>query len=265
MNEYALTLPIAIALILSGALVGFINTLAGGGSIISLSLLMFLGLPANIANGTNRIAILLQNFTATGSFKYHKVLDHSKALWLSIPSVIGSLIGALVAVDLNEAFIEKAIAVMMVVMVFIILYKPERWLKGDEKLIAKKVSFWQVILFFFIGLYAGFLQMGVGYALLAGIVLGAGYDLVRANAVKVLINFLCTIAAFIVFWANGQINWIYGLLLSTGTIAGAIVASRMAVKRGAGFVRWIMIVIIALTVAQSFNLIDIRQLFNLMK
>ena len=110
-------------LIVSGLMVGFINTLAGGGSIISLSMLMMLGLPAPIANGTNRIAIAIQTLTATSSFKQQKVLETKKAIQLSIPAVLGSLIGAWIAVDINEAAFEKAIGVIMLFMLVFILYK----------------------------------------------------------------------------------------------------------------------------------------------
>lgn len=247
-----------VVLIVSGLLVGFINTLAGGGSIISLSILMFLGLPANVANGTNRVAIFIQNIAAVGSFKQQKVLDHKKAIWLAIPATIGSVIGAWIAVDLNEEIIEKAIAIVMLIMMFVILYKPQRWLKGKEELQNKKMTIGQIILFFIIGIYGGFLHMGVGYALLAGIVLGAGYDLVKANAIKVLIIFIWSPVILVVFLINGQVNLYYGLILSIGNVVGALIASRLAVKQGAGFVRWVIIVIILLTAAHVFGLIDIK-------
>jgi uncharacterized membrane protein YfcA len=248
----------AVILIISGILVGFINTLAGGGSIISLSILMFLGLPANIANGTNRVAIFLQNIAAVGSFRQQKVLDHSKGFWLAIPATIGSVIGAWVAVDLNEDIIEKAIAIVMLIMMFVILYKPQRWLKGKEDLQKKKISIWQILLFFVIGIYGGFLHMGVGYALLAGIVLGAGYDLVKANAIKVFIILIWSPVILIVFMINGQVNYLFGLILSFGNMIGAMIASRLAVKKGAAFVRWVIICVILLTAAHVFGLIDIR-------
>ena len=248
-----------IVLIVAGLLVGFINTLAGGGSIISLSILMFLGLPANVANGTNRIAIFIQNIAAVGSFKQQKVLDYKKGFWLAIPAAIGSLIGAWIAVDLNEEVIEKAIAVVMLIMMFVILYKPQRWLVGKRELQEKKVSVWQMILFFVIGIYGGFLHMGVGYALLAGIVLGAGYDLVKANAIKVLIILIWTPVTLLVFIFNDQVNFAYGLILSVGNFLGALIASRMAVKKGASFVRWVIIIIILLTAAHVFEIIDIKE------
>jgi len=114
-----------IVLIVAGLMVGFINTLAGGGSIISLSVLMLLGLPAPLANGTNRIAITIQTLTATASFRQQKVLPLRKAVLLSIPAILGSLIGAWIAVDINEAILEKAIGVIMLIMLVFILYKPQ--------------------------------------------------------------------------------------------------------------------------------------------
>lgn len=254
-----------VLLISSGLLVGFINTLAGGGSIISLSILMFLGLPANVANGTNRVAIFIQNIAAVGSFRQQKVLDHKKGFWLAIPATIGSVIGALIAVDLNEEIIEKAIAVVMLIMMFVILYKPQRWLKGKEELQNKKVSAGQMILFFFIGIYGGFLHMGVGYALLAGIVLGAGYDLVRANAIKVFIVLIWAPVILVVFIYYGQVNYLYGIILSIGNVIGALIASRLAVKKGASFVRWVIIAVILLTAAHVFGLIDIKAFFESVK
>jgi hypothetical protein len=254
-----------VLLIVSGVLVGFINTLAGGGSIISLSILMFLGLPANVANGTNRIAIFIQNIAAVGSFRKQKVLDHKKGFWLAIPATIGSVIGALIAVDLNEAVIEKAIAIVMLMMMIVILYKPKRWLKGKKALQGKKVTVWQMILFFIIGVYGGFLHMGVGYALLAGIVLGAGYDLVKANAIKVFIILIWSPVILLVFIFYGQVNYLYGIILSIGSAIGALIASRLAVKKGASFVRWVIIVVILLTAAHVFGIVDIRSFFESMK
>ena len=253
-----MTIIEVIILIISGLLVGFINTLAGGGSIISLSIFMFLGLPANIANGTNRIAIFIQNIAAVGSFRQQKVLDHKKGFWLAIPAALGSILGAWIAVDMREDIIEKAIAIVMLIMMFVILYKPQRWLKGKEDLQKKKVSVWQAILFFAIGIYGGFLHMGVGYALLAGIVLGAGYDLVKANAIKVFIILIWSPVILLVFMFSGEVNYAYGLILSIGNVAGALIASRLAVKKGAAFVRWVIIAVIVLTAAHVFGLIDIK-------
>lgn len=249
------------ALIVSGVFVGFINTLAGGGTIISLSLFMFMGLPADVANGTNRIAVILQNLTSTTSFHKQKLLDSNKALALSIPTIIGSVIGAQLSVEIDEATFRKALGFVMLMMIYFIIVKPDKWINGQLSLQAKKVSWVQLVIFFFIGIYGGFVQVGVGYFLLSGIVLGAGYDLVRANAIKGFIVMLYTIFALIVFIINDKVYWQFGLVHAIGNITGAFIASRYALTWGASFVRWFIIVIILATSADLFGIIDIRSMF----
>ena len=251
---------IVFALIFSGVFVGFINTLAGGGTIISIALLMVLGLPANVANGTNRIAVIFQNMTSAGSFAQQKVLDFRKGSWLALPTIIGSVIGAQLAVDIQEELFRKAMAIIMLVMLFFIIYKPSVWLKGQDKLVLRKVSVWQYIIFFFIGVYGGFIQVGVGYFLLAGIVLGAGYDLVKANAIKVWIVLLYTPFALIVFVLNGQVNWKYGLIHAIGNVTGAYIASKWAVSWGTNFVRWVIVVVILVFSSDLLGLINIKEM-----
>jgi len=251
----------ALALIVSGVFVGFINTLAGGGTIISLSLFIFMGLPADVANGTNRIAVILQNLTSVTTFSQQKLLDTKKALWLSLPAVIGSILGARFSVEIDEATFRKAIAVVMLMMVFFILTKPKKWLKGKDALQKSKVSPLQMLIFFAIGVYGGFVQVGVGYFLLAGIVLGAGYDLVKANAIKVFIVLFYTVFALMVFIWYGKLNWQFGLVHAIGNIIGAFVASRYAAAWGANFVRWFIIVIILISSADLLGIIDIRAMF----
>lgn len=257
MWTFDLSFTDSIILIIAGFFAGFINTLAGGGSVITLSVLMFLGVPANIANGTNRIAILIQNIGGVGSFKMQRVLDSKKGIILAIPAVLGSLIGAYITFEMNQEIIEKAIAVVMILMVIIIFIKPKRWLKGQEELQRRKVSFWQVLLFFAIGIYGGFLHMGVGYALLAGIVLGAGYDLLKGNAIKLLIVLLWTPFTIIIFILTNQMWIFYGLILSIGNLAGALIAAKLAVEKGTRFIRWVIVVVVILTALHVFEIIHI--------
>ncbi len=247
------------ALIISGVFVGFINTLAGGGTIISLSLFMFLGLPANIANGTNRVAVILQNLTSVSEFRRRKVLDFKKANKLAIPTMLGAILGAQIASDINEAIFRKAVGVVMIVMMYFILTKPSQWLKGTDALLEKPVNWMQVVIFFFIGVYGGFVQVGVGYFILAGVVLGAGYDLVKANAIKVWIVLLYTPMALLVFILNGQVRWDYGLVHAIGNIMGAFIASRFAVSWGVNFVRWVVIIVIVVFASDLLGIVNIRE------
>ena len=251
------------AVLAAGFGAGFINTLAGSGSLITLPLLIFLGIPANVANGTNRVGVLFQNIVSVESFRRQKMLDIRGGLILSAPAIIGSIIGAQIAVDLDEARMRQAIGVLMVIMLVVILLRPKRWLQGELEKMGERPSILQLVIFFFIGMYGGFLQAGVGIFLLAGLVLGIGYDLVRANAVKVLIVLAFTISALIVFMLNDQVRWGIGLLLAVGNSLGAWAAARMAVERGANFVRWLLIVVVAVSAAQLLGIFEwIGQLFQ---
>ena len=226
-----------------GFAAGFVNTLAGSGSLITLPVLVLLGLPANVANGTNRVGILVQNVVAVATFRRRRALDASGSSKLAIPTIAGAVAGAVLAVDLDEALLNRTIAVLLLVMLGIMLLKPRRWLQAHERAAAASYLV-QAPIFFMIGVYGGFIQAGVGIFLLAGLVLAGGYDLVGANAVKNLIVLAFTIAALAVFVVNDQVRWGLGAVLAAGNAAGAWIAAHMAVERGAPFVRWALIVIL---------------------
>ncbi len=246
-----------IAVVAAGFAAGFINTLAGSGSLITLPLLIFIGLPANVANGTNRVAILLQNIVGVGNFQRKKILDVRGGLILAIPAIVGGVIGAQIAIGLDEAMMRTVIGALMVIMLVVIIVRPKRWLEGRPELDGRRPGIRQMLTFLGIGIYGGFIQAGVGIFLLAGLVLGAGYNLVRANAVKVLIVLCFTPLALAVFLYNGQVEWVVGLILGLGNMLGAWVASQMAVKRGAKFVRWLLIIVVVFAGAKFLGLIDL--------
>ncbi len=256
---------IILAVISIGFLAGFMNTLAGGGSLLTLPLLIFLGIPANIANGINRIPLILQNTVAVTSFKHQKVLPLKKGIILTIPAVIGAIIGAQIAASLNEDFLEKVIGFLLVFMFFIIIYKPEKWLQSHALTteIPGKTSLFQILIFLVIGFYGGFIQAGVGFFLLAALVLVTGIDLIRSNAIKVLIILVYNIFALSVFIFNGLISnpkfILYGFILAIGNMLGAFLASRVAVSWGPKFIR---VVLLAAVLASSLKLLGVFELFS---
>lgn len=252
----------AILLIGSGVLVGFINTLAGGGTIISLSVFMLLGLPPITANGTHRIAATLQTMTSSATFFRKKKLDIRQGLILSIPVVAGSLLGAMIAVEINEQLFKRLVAVVMLGMLFFILYKPQLWLKGRVTDTITTTRWWHYLLFFLIGIYGGFIHVGVGYFLIIGTVMGLGYDLVRSNALKVFIVFIYTPITLLVFLWKGQADWGFGLVHAIGNVLGAWLAARYAVEWGAGFVRWVIVVVIVVSSGQLLGIFDLAPLFR---
>jgi uncharacterized membrane protein YfcA len=225
------------ALFAAGLIAGFINTLAGSGSLITLPLLIFAGLPANVANATNRISVFLQSAVSTVSFRNQKVYEIREGLWLGIPAVLGSLIGAIAAIQINARMMEILIGALLVFMFFIVLYKPEKWIQSKAGSISRRPKLFQIIIFFLIGAYGGFLQAGVGFMLLGGLVLGSGLNLTKANGLKAFIILILTAVALIVFISNKQIAYLPGFVLAAGSMAGAYFASKYAVSWGPKVVR----------------------------
>lgn len=220
---------------------------------LALPMLMFLGLPANIANGTNRIAILLQNVIGVNTFRKKNVLDLKTDYKLAVPAIIGSIIGALFAVEMNPDLLKKIIAGLMVVMFFIVVLKPDVWVKERAGTALAKPTLMQYIVFFFIGLYGGFIQLGVGFFLLAGLVLGCGQNLVKANAIKVFIVLIYTVFSLGIFIYNGQVDIVAGLILAVGNMIGAWLGVHFQIKGGAKYLRYVLISALIIVILNLFG------------
>jgi len=236
-----------------GIVAGIINTLAAGGSLLTLPVLMALGLPPNMANGTNRVAIFLQNVVGVRQFHREKVMDFPSGFKVGIPAAAGAIAGAFIAVNLNDEVMKLAIAGVMILVFLLILLKPNRWINSHET--HPPIPYWvQVIVFFFVGVYGGFIQAGVGFFLLTSLVLGSGFELVKANALKLLIILLYTPLALLIFFMNGDVNLWIGLVLAVGNMTGAWIGTKIAVKWGAVLIRYF--VLVAILVASTKLILD---------
>ena len=247
MNPLYVVLAIA-----AGFLAGVINTLAGNGSAITLPLLIFLGLPPTVANGTNRIGVLAQCTVSTVAFQRKGMVPWRLAVPLIAAVATGGLIGAAIAVNLNATSMYRAIGAMLVLSFFLILLRPERWLRGRAgEGHPSRPRDW--LIFFAIGIYGGFIQAGVGIFLLTALVLSIGLDMVRGNAVKSVLTLALNITAFIVFVRNGQVNWGLGLLVALGQVLGAWAAVHVAMQEWAQvWVYRLLLLVIMASAVQMF-------------
>ncbi len=234
----------ALILVAVGIIAGAINILAGGGSLLSLPVMIFLGLPSNISNGTNRIAIIIQNIFAVKGFQSKGVSTFPFSIYLAVSATAGSIVGANLAVDIDDDLFNKILAVIMALIVIYMVTKPKTDLKTiTEKLTGKHLWF-STILFFFVGIYGGFIQAGVGFIMLLILSSVNNLSLVKSNAVKVFVALIYSLAAVAIFAYNDSINWVYGFILAIGNAIGGWFASRWSVKKGDGVVKIFLIIMV---------------------
>lgn len=235
-----MTLLEALALLGIGTLAGFINVLSAGGSMLTLPLLMFMGLPPQAANGTNRVGIVLQSVSAVGNFRRAGASQFALSLRLAVPAVVGSLLGAWLAVGISDALFEAIlIAVMLGAAVMMLLPQPHI---DARPLTVEQLTPGVYLAMLCIGLYGGFIQVGVGVLFIVVLHRMLRIDLGQVNVFKVLIVLLYTLPALAIFVLNDEVRWSYGLVLAAGTMTGAWLAVRVNMgPRGAVWVKWLTV------------------------
>ena len=242
-----------LIVIVVGLISGFLNTVAGGGSLITLPVLIFLGLPSNVANASNRIGIIFQSISAVRGYQSKGISAYPYSLFLGISALFGALLGAKIAVDITGEFFNKILAVIMILVVLIMIFSPISKTGISPEKMSLKNQLLGIVIFFFIGIYGGFIQVGVGFLMLLTLTYLNNFTLVKSNSAKVLIVLVYTCAAVAVFAYERIINWKYGLLLAVGNAIGGWFASRWSVDKGDVWVkRFIFITVFALAIKLWF-------------
>jgi uncharacterized membrane protein YfcA len=242
----------ALLLLGVGTAAGILNILAGGGSLLTLPVLIFLGLPPAVANGTNRIALLCQNIVAVGSFHRDGKLPWKLVLLCAPSAVLGSLLGARLAVTISDAAFKQILAGVMVLVVVLMIIDPARRLQLVPRDLTRGRAVVMICSFFAVGVYGGFVQAGVGFLIISALLVH-GLDLVRINAVKVAVVLAYMISSLAVFALNDKVNLVLGLALAVGTSLGGWLGARLAVKQGHGFIRKVvMVAVVAMAVRLFF-------------
>ena len=218
-----------------------LNVIAGGGSFLTLPVLIFLGLPAIEANATNRVGVVAQGVGAVWGFRRHRLLEWPEALKLAVPTMLGAALGSWAALHVGDRDFRRILAIVMVVLTLWTLFDPTGRAAGA---LARRV--WLVRAgFVLVGIYGGFLQAGVGFLVLALTTL-AGFDLVRGNAVKVLCVLLQTLLSLAVFAWSGHVRWLEGSSLAVGSVLGSLLGVHLTVLKGHRFVQTVVTVAIVL-------------------
>jgi len=230
-----------VLIIGTGIAAGFINTVAGGGSLLTLPLLIFMGLTAAEANGSNRVAIFIQNIFAVKGFKSKGIAVFPFAYWVSISATLGALLGAYLATEISNSSFNKILSIVMVFVLAVTVLKPYLDKKEAFERFTKKRNLVSILLFFSIGIYGGFIQAGVGFIIMAALTGIHGLNLAKTNSVKVFVVLCYTSVALLVFMYNGKVLWTYGVILAVGNAIGGWIASRWSVGVNEKWIRLILI------------------------
>lgn len=238
----------ALLLVGGGFFAGGINTVAGGGSTLTVPLLVLAGVPGNAANGSNRIGILTSSAAASASFARLGVKGLAHTGPVIVPVVIGSLVGSLAISRITDDAFETLFGLLMIPLIILAIRKPS--VRVDGPVWPRWLT---VVVFLGIGIYGGAIQAGVGLVLLAALT-RAGYDLVTANHIKVLVNVAVTTVALPVFILNDQVRWIPALVLAAGFTGGGWFGAHFAVKGGE---KWIRVMMVIATVLLAGSLLGL--------
>ncbi|MBE6203453.1 MAG: sulfite exporter TauE/SafE family protein [Rikenellaceae bacterium] len=257
-----------ILLLVSGVIVGIINTLGGGGSIITMSLFQAMGMPIDVANITNRIPVVMQNFSATASFMRKRMVDFRNGFLLSIPAILGTIAGTFVALEVDEMTFKICLSVVLaIILLYLILDRNRPHLHSGHALVIK---WWHYVLFFLVGFYGGYIYIGLGFLILAVTIWTMNLDIITANVLKGCVIFISTPFALITVFALNQfsggdsmnIEWSSGLLHGAGNILGAILASHWAVSWGVKFVKWFTLVVIVVAFIDLMGWISLQAMLS---
>jgi uncharacterized membrane protein YfcA len=252
-----LSSPIDIGVLLAvGIAAGFINVMAGGGSAITLPTLIFLGLNSALANGTNRIAILIQNISAVISFKkeIRQLPDQNfnLSLKLSLLTLPGAILGVIIAVNISDSLFKTILSIVMIGIIISMLLPGKKFSYNKEN---ENLN-WKIILsMLFVGFYGGFIQVGVGFIIMAVLNNLMKLNLVHVNMHKVFIVLIYTIPAISIFLFTSNINWFYGISLAAGNAIGGWWAVKFQVKKGEKAVKILLTFAILIMALKLINII----------
>ncbi|MCL5780408.1 MAG: sulfite exporter TauE/SafE family protein [Firmicutes bacterium] len=254
-----MTISEILIILVAGIAAGFVNVVGGGGSLIAMPVLIFLGLPSAVANGTNRVALMVQSLVAIGYFRNKGYFYPKLSILLGIPAVIGSIIGAQFAISLSDEMFNRVLAVVMLVVLVLIIWRPEKkFIKSEEAMenLSKPRLAAAALIFLGVGFYGGFIQAGVGFVIIAALAMITGMSLVKINSLKVCVTIIYMLSSLIVFVCSGKVDWMLGLLLAVGNAVGAYLGSVFTVSKGD---KWIRIFLIVSVLIMAAKLLEVHK------
>ena len=235
------------ALVIAGMLGGLINVMAGGGSILTVPLMILLGIPGPVANGTNRIAILAQNITAVATFHHGGLTRLRLGLTLTACAIPGAVAGAWVGTTLSGEVFNAILAVIMIGVLILMQTGGAKKVSTDDEPQRLVLGHCLMVL---AGFWGGFIQIGMGFILMPIMNRVMGLNLVTVNVLKTFIVAGYTLFALIIFMINSDILWLVGGVLAVGNSLGGFLGAKLTISKGERLIRRFMTVAIVVLVVR---------------
>ncbi|MEW6508670.1 MAG: sulfite exporter TauE/SafE family protein [Bacteroidota bacterium] len=229
----------SLLLFIIGIIAAVVNVNAGGGSSLTLPALIFLGLDSATANGTNRIAILMQNVSSIYAFKKAQYEQFNLSLKISLITLPGTVLGALIAVRISDQLFNTILGIIMIAITLTIIF-PSAKSKSTDDTGNKKITIPLFLTFVAVGFYGGFIQVGIGFVLMAILHKMMHFTLIYVNMHKVFVVFILTIPALLIFIISGNVNWFWGVSLGLGNALGGWWGTKLSIKKGDKFIKTIL-------------------------
>ena len=233
-----------ITLFLVGIVAGVINIMAAGGSMITVPVLVFMGVPGPVANGTNRIAIVAQNITAVITFFRKGYSDFKLSLTLTLCALPGVIVGAILGTRLEGLWFNRTLALVMLAIMLLMTFGKGTKVEQPVSPLTTKRLFFGHLLMIIPGFFGGFIQIGVGFILLPILNKVLGINLVHANMHKAFIIGAYTIVALAIFITQVELLWLFGLCLGLGNSIGAWLGAHLAIRKGEKLIKIVLNIVL---------------------
>ena len=221
---------------------------------LTLPTMILMGLPATVANGTNRVGLVIQNIGAIESFRRHGLVQKQWITQAALPAIPGALLGAWVGVTIGDDSFQRLLSVAILAVALWTILGPGSKPQTGEELDVSVFPGGRAgmsIAFFAAGFYGGLVQVGFAFIVLA-IVSTAAMDLVRGNALKILVSLLFNSPALVIYALNGMVEWTIGAALGAGYLCGGLVGVRLNVLKGQTWIRRVVTIAIVVLAIRLF-------------
>jgi uncharacterized membrane protein YfcA len=224
-------------LVLAGVAGGFLNTVASSGTAITLPALIALGHMATLANGTNRVPVMIGFAVAVWKFHRAGELPWREGFRFTLPLIIGAVAGALLALKIGDQRTGFVLTCAVVIAACVVLSRPSRWLKADQ--IIRPVNFGPLVIgvLVMVGFWTGLIVIDSGIYFLASLLLLAHLPLRVANSIKALGIGTASIISVVIFASKGEVDWPCAMIVSVGSVVGSLIGVRVALSEYAA--RWV--------------------------